>query len=446
VKRIVGMAGMIGLVALLWAAPSHQLPVPRDREEVVFWHFWGGADRDVVERIVARFNAQQDRYFVRPVAMPGNNLDLKLFLAVTGGDPPDLINQDDPIMADWASRGALMALDEIASPAEVAELDRWLVPAARQLATYQRRYYALCNGLDVRALYYNKSLLDELNLAPPSTHQDLDRIAELATRYDADGRLVRCGYLPDPRRLWAWGVVFGGDFYDELTGRATVDSPQNVAALRWMTGYRERYGDHDVAAFRQGDQSLPGKTFPLLADRYAVVMDGQWRVRDIEAFREEQRRRGEPSTEYAVCPLPPPSGGRQRAGWVNGNLFLVPRNAGQPKGAWEFMKFWCGFAGQESEAVRTCIDGGWIPVSTRVIAEPAFQTYLQTNPLMAQFVDLASSDTQIPTPVVPGAAYFQRTVNNAAAQAMFADAPPARDLLRAVNEAIQTRLDTGAHR
>ncbi len=44
-------------------------------EVVVFWHFWGGRDRSVVEDVVARFNASQDRYFVRAVAMPGNNLD-----------------------------------------------------------------------------------------------------------------------------------------------------------------------------------------------------------------------------------------------------------------------------------------------------------------------------------------------------------------------------------
>ncbi|MCP4813841.1 MAG: hypothetical protein GY888_15145, partial [Planctomycetaceae bacterium] len=49
--------------------------VPADREEVVFWHFWGGADRQVVETVVERFNASQQQFFVRAIAMPGNNLD-----------------------------------------------------------------------------------------------------------------------------------------------------------------------------------------------------------------------------------------------------------------------------------------------------------------------------------------------------------------------------------
>ncbi len=77
---------------------------PAGRAEVVFWHFWGGADKAVVDGIVDRFNSSQRSHFVRAVALPGNNLDLKLFLSITGGDPPDLVNQDDPILGDWAAR------------------------------------------------------------------------------------------------------------------------------------------------------------------------------------------------------------------------------------------------------------------------------------------------------------------------------------------------------
>ena len=36
------------------------------RSEVIFWHFWGGEDRDVVDDVARRFNASQTKYFVRP--------------------------------------------------------------------------------------------------------------------------------------------------------------------------------------------------------------------------------------------------------------------------------------------------------------------------------------------------------------------------------------------
>ncbi|MBI2477673.1 MAG: extracellular solute-binding protein, partial [Planctomycetia bacterium] len=216
---------VLGLVLSSWHNPHDvRATVPEDRKEVVFWHFWGGDDREVVESVVDRFNASQERHFVRAIAMPGNNLDMKLFMAVTGGDPPDVINQDDPIMADWAERGALLPLDEVADASEIDSLQEWLVPAAKRLGTYRGKMYALCNGLDVRALYYNKTILEQRGLQPPRSIEELDQIAKATTTIGPTGRVERFGYLPDSRRLWAWGIVFGGNFYDDRTGEVTIAS------------------------------------------------------------------------------------------------------------------------------------------------------------------------------------------------------------------------------
>lgn len=395
-----------------------------DREEVIFWHFWGGEDGKVVDEIVARFNASQERYVVRAVAMPGNNLDVKLFLAITGGDPPDLVNQDDPIVADWASRDALIPLDEVATEAEVRELEGWLFPAAADLGRYDGRMYALCNGLDIRALYYNKTMLDDHSLMPPMTLEELDHIASVIAPPERSD-LEYFGYLPDSRRLWAWGYVFNGRFLSNESGAPTLVDERVVSALEWMVGYSRRYGPERVAAFRSGDQSLPGKTFPLLPiqddrtyGRYALLMDGQWRCRDIENFQAFRRERKLEVPEFGVCPLPPPADGLQDAGWVNGNFFVIPKGANSPEGAWEFMKFWSGFRGHASEAAQTCAAGGWIPVSRAVVEQPGFQAYLAEHPLFAEFVRLAESPNQKPVPVIRGAPFMNREVKQVAEKAM----------------------------
>ncbi|EAQ82083.1 extracellular solute-binding protein [Blastopirellula marina] len=438
------IAAILLLLAVVAYAASRgdnrQPPTPPHRNEVLFWHFWGGADRTTVEEIVRRFNASQDQHFVRAVAMPGNNLDLKFFLAVAGGDPPDLLNIDDPVIADWGARGAIQPLDAFAPADEVEQAAAWLFPAARRLATYDGRLYALPNGLDVRALYYHQTMLDQYGLKPPQTLAELDQI-EATIAPPGAASYERHGYLPDSRRLWAWGYVFGGQFYNEATHQVTADDPQLIAALEWMVGYRQRYGPAEIAAFRQGDQSLPGKAFPLLAGRYAVVMDGQWRVRDIRAFQKAQQERGEPLTEFGVCPLPPPRGGLQRAGWVNGNNFVVPRGANNAAGAWAFMKFWSGL-GHEAEAAKTCVAGGWIPVSAQVAQQAEFQTFLQAEPMFAQFVDLAGSENQYPVPVVPAGAFFNNEIKSVAERAMLrAAAPDCRTMLQDATRVIQRQID-----
>ncbi|MEO8497425.1 MAG: hypothetical protein ABI614_20330, partial [Planctomycetota bacterium] len=159
------------------------------------------------------------------------------------------------------------------------------------------------------------------------------------------------------------------------------------------------------------------------------------------------RRAGKPVVEFGVCPLPVPFQGRPRAGWVNGNFFLVPRGAKNREGAWEFMKFWSGFGGHEADAAETCVAGGWIPVSTAVANHPTFRDYLQREPLFATFVELAAEPNQVPTPVIPGAAYFQRTVNDTAATAMYVEsAAGAKPLLEQAAAKINAHLDRTASR
>lgn len=434
-------AALLVMASGLFEKTDPRQQVPADRQEVIFWHFWGGADRDVVEEVVRRFNESQDRHFVRAIAVPGNNLDVKSYLSIVGGEPPDLINQDDPLVADSASHGAILALDELASSAEIEQLKQWLFPAARRLGQYNGRMYALCNGLDIRALYYNRALLKEHGLSPPTTIAELDELSEKLSQRDADGRLQRVGYVPDSRRLWAWGVVFGGEFYDDQNKKVTANGRSIVAALDWMASYGQRYSANEIAAFRQGDQSLPGKPFPLLAGRYALVMDGQWRVRDITKSQQQQRQRGEPVTQFGVCPLPLPPEGRERAGWVNGNFFVVPRGAKNPQGAWEFMKFWSGFGGREAEAAQTSAAGAWIPVSQKVVDQPAFQESLTKQPLLAEFVKLAGSENQFPIPVIPGAPQFDREIRYAGGLAMSDPKQSPRELLQNATRRIQKQLD-----
>ena len=436
-----------------------------EREEVIFWHFWGGADRDVVEEIVRQFNASQPRYSVRAIAMPGNNLQAKLFLSVAGKDPPDIVNQDDPVLADWAKRGVIQPMTNFATAAEIDSVTQKLLPAAQRLSVVDEQLYAVCNGLDIRALIYNETALNSAGLNPPQTISQLDAIAEhfSPTSNGVESKRLQApvGYLPDSRRLWAWGPVFGANFYDDEARRLQLDSPPVTAALNWMARYGRRYGADNLAAFRQGDQSLPGKTFPLLPvdddsamGRYVVTMDGQWRVRDIVAFEKRRSELGFTEVKFGVCPLPfvdadrdlqpdPPS--RRDSGWVNGNFFVVPRGAKCPSGAWEFAKFWTGMSQfkKADDAAKWYAQGGWIPVTREVIESKSYKSYTLENPLIETFVRLAGSPNQFPIPAVMGAAMLKREVENLTYDAMNdgGDEEEICRLLKQRDEELRWKLD-----
>ncbi len=432
--------------------------------EVVFWHFWGGADRAVVDDIVRQFNDHQQRYHVRAIAMPGNNLQAKLFLAVAGGDPPDIINQDDPVLADWAKRGVIQPLKNVADTADVDSVTQSLLAPARKLSLVDDELYAVCNGLDIRALIYNQTALEQAGLDPPKTIQQLDAIASYFAPTTNDTRSKRLqspvGYLPDSRRLWAWGPVFGANFFDPSARQISLDSPSTANALQWMAGYGQRYGADNLAAFRQGDQSLPGKTFPLLpvdddavTGRYVVMMDGQWRIRDLTSFQQRRADLNLPKIKFGVCPLPfvdrdrdgqPDLPSRKDAGWVNGNFFVVPAGAKCSAGGWEFAKFWIGQSqyNDADSAAAWYAKGGWIPVTEDLIKSQTYQDHQSEHPLMKTFVRLAGSSHQYPIPAVPGAAILKRAVENLTYEAMMNDYQPdaIKTLLKERSAEIQTQL------
>ena len=431
------LLAVLGIAVVLWAVVtvigSGRRTVPAGREPVVFWHFWGGAERGAVRDIVARFNHSQDRYWVEEIPVPGQNLDMKFFMALAGGDYPDLLNQDDQIVAQWADRGVLTPIRELtAGEAEYRDLTTWLSPAATSIGTYEGELFALCNAVDVRALIYRVDAVG--GAPPPRTIAEFDAIFK--RQAVEPGRIM---YLPDDRRLWAWGTVFGGTFYDAVTDRATVNDPRIVAALEWMASYTEFHGLQQIRAFRSTNRET-GAGSMILDGRYATMMDGQWRVAELDQARQQAISRGDEPVDYGVVPLPAPTEGRPNAGWVNGNFFVVPRGCKNPAGAWEFMKFWSGFGGHEAEAAASAAAGGWIPASRRVVEQPAFQDYLDRHPNFRTFVELAESPYQVPTPAVPIQAYFYERVNRAAEEALSQTKTPRQALDDAARD-IQQRLD-----
>ena len=419
-----------GALGLLLAAGSWLLlsggrpePTNSEREEVVLWHFWGGADLDVVRDVVRRFNASQSEYQVREVAMPGNNLRAKLFLSSTGGAPPDLVNIDDPVIADWEELGLLRSVAEIGGENEAEAISLSMFPAARELSSSAGRLVGICNGLDVRALYYNRTFLEQQGWAIPQTLEELDELGVKVRRLDLEQ--PRFAFLPPPRRILFFAYLFGAEIWNWDQASPQLDAPELTQAGEWLQSYGLRFGDDQVAAYRQSDQSLPGKSFPLLPQsaeqmtgRYLFSLDGQWRVRDLRAFREQRAAKGLPQPEFGVIPFPPPAklvsqSSERPAGWVNGNVFVFPRGARCSEGALAFAKFWIGLQ-DPAEAARTCVAGGWIPVLPEVVAEPLFLTELEREPLFRKFVDLASSPGMRPTPAVRGAAYLTRVLESTA--------------------------------
>ncbi len=412
---------------------KNKIFIPPGRQRIVLWHLWTGKWQKVVESIVARFNAQQDDYFVDPLLILPDNADTKFFMAVAGGVPPDLMIQWNNIIPDWAHRGILLPIDTLMDQATYQELLDWLFPLAKKIGLYDNRLYAVANGLDIWGLLVNRELCISRGISGlPTTIARLDSMAESLTERNAEGQILRIGFcFEDNQDIWNWAGVFGGGFYDEARQVVTVDHPKNIAALEWMVSHIRRYGVNAYIAFMSQDREKVGTKFPFLSDRQAMVVAGQWRVHDIAEAR--------PGMNYEVLPLPYPQAGRPVSARGGGNFFIIPKGARCLDGVWAFIKFWSGFGGFEEEAARICEEGAWIPASDQVVQEKQFQDYCRRFPHFQKFVEFAKSSNIEPLPPIPIQSFFRNRVERGVEEALYLKAAPAEALARAQEE-IEQRL------
>ena len=305
-------------VAVFWGAQIQAERVHTARKKVRFWHMWTAEWKDVVDKIVDRFNKSQDKYQVEALSVPTAGADSKFILGVMGGDPPDLMAQWNPIIPPWADDGLLRPLDELMSPEEKRKFEAEAYPVVKKLGMYKGKLYGMSIGINMPAIYYLPQQLRDAGLNPdrfPKTLEELDKWGLKLNRFDKNKNLIRLGW--GPQGILNFFPIFGGGIYDFKTDRMTIVTPKNLAALDYLARSRKELGYDNVVRFNAGlDMNSFGGGWPFIGGAFSMTIDGQWRV--------EQIRKYAPKLEYRTAPIPPAAGGPTLAGHSNGNFMVVP--------------------------------------------------------------------------------------------------------------------------
>jgi len=407
---------LIASVAVALALPQ---TMPRrfpDRKPIHVWHPWTAEWKTIVDRIVATYNASQDRYEVIALSVPAHTAASKFLSSVAGGAPPDVIVSWDAVIPKWAEGGIIMPLDGLMSAEERERVTRSAYPISLKIGTYKSRLYAIVTGLDVYACYLRTDFAREAGLdaeRPPETLDNLVAWGEKLDRFDSNKRLVRAGFL-DPLSsvlgLAMFAPAFGGGFYDWDRGVLTLNTPENLRALSFLAGTRERLGFENVVRFESGHSGdVANAAWPFITGAYGITIDGQWRVEQIAQYA--------PDLAYDTFPIPPPVGGRAHAGWASGNFAMIAKGAKNVEGAWEFIRFWSGIDNPD-RAAEFYTWGGWLPPFPDLAEAPAYREYVEKNPRFKAFLDVLPSEYLQPMPPVSHQAYLWDRIAAAYAAAM----------------------------
>ncbi len=326
----------------------------------------------------------------------------RLLTAVAGGDPPDVVWFDRFAVGEWALRGAFQPLQPFMDrdlkerPDDPLTIHKELFfQACWEEACYDGQLFAMPAVTDNRALYFNRDILekfadklvplgcvdpdDPTKVGPPRTWAQLKECAKILTQRDPNGRLERVGFIPNFGNSWLYiySWLNGGRFLSEDGRTCTLNTPENVGALAYMTEvYDLMGGTEEVSAFESTLQT--GDLDPFLSGKVAMKIDGDGFIQLIANGKRDLR--------FGVALAPAPEGKKQ-LGWCGGWAWVIPTGARHPNEAWDFMKYMAGLRAYQirSDACRQTAKASgnvFLPeISARIdITQWAMEHYVDSDP------------------------------------------------------------------
>ncbi|HMO04260.1 MAG TPA: extracellular solute-binding protein [Kiritimatiellia bacterium] len=364
----------------------------------------------------------------------------RFLLSLAGGDPPDVIFFDRFAISEWASRGAFTPLDGLLAadqqawqaweaagrpedvsrlpwPGALAEPPRaegawpladvgpiaaeqffpgaWDEIVYRNPLTGEAHPFGIPNNADNRVLLYNKDMLvrhgfvDEQGEArPPRTWEELEAMALAMTETDAAGNLKRVGFIPNYGNtfLYMYGWMAGGEFMSEDGLTVTLDDPNILYALEFVTRLYDKLGGaQKVDAFQSTFQR--DALDPFIMGKVAMKIDGVWVMSSLARYGRD--------LHVGAAPPPLPQAevdkGRHPISWIGGWAYAIPSTAQEKAAAWELIRFLSSRRAIEimtrSEHYTYLAQGRpFVPrqVSNREHNEWLYDTFIAGNPALEQ--------------------------------------------------------------
>jgi ABC-type glycerol-3-phosphate transport system substrate-binding protein len=364
IKYSFALVIVLGTASLLALGPRQDEALPKNRVVVDYWEKWTGNEEAQMRTIVNDFNntvGAEKGIYVRYVS--SSVINQKTLVATAGGVPPDIAGLYDVNLVQYAAMGALEPLEEMARKhgidASYYKRVYW------NGVNYDGHLWALISTPTVVALHYNKRIFQENSAAlraagldpnrPPQTIHELDAYAHALTVRDANGRVIRGGFLPmEPN--WYVNYIcywFGGNFWDAKTKQFTLTSPTVVQAYRWIQSYAQWLGRDAMSDFRNGMGNFDSPQNAFLAGQVAMEMQGVFLAnfiynrnrpmstvlwpREVEMTKSLQERLK--NYEWAAAPFPSNVPGLDDVAYCGFDVLAIPRGAKHKEEAFEFIAY-----------------------------------------------------------------------------------------------------------
>lgn len=313
-----GLLGAAATLALGLGATSASYA----QTQITFSYLWGGAEGQALEEIIADFNASQSDIVVTGVSSPDTTKQLASMSSGKGSF--DISDNFASNVAAWADQGILMPLNDLN-----IDISDFPESAMKQLVV-DGQIYSLPIATHNFQLIYNKKLLDEAGVTPPTTMDELAAAIAKLTKVDANGNVTQLGLgLSDVGAgLKTLGYAHGGDW-----NRGDVPTPTDPGFVEGVKFYFDNVvkpvTPEAYNRFIAGYGPYMSDQDPFAAGKYAMILDGEWRSK----FNTEA------GMDWGVVPVPGKTPELLGSTWSDVSTLFIPTNSPNKEAAGVFLTY-----------------------------------------------------------------------------------------------------------
>ena len=292
------------------------------KTELTFWGDWGGEGQKQFETMVDAFNKSQDKIHVKYVLQ--QDMITKFLTAATNGGSPDVLFWDRWRTSLYAPKNVLHPVDEYLTRDGISK-DDFYSESLTELS-YDDKLYGLPLTVDARALFYNKKLLDEAGLQPPTTWDELETAAAKLTKWNGN-KLEVAGFSMGDLGLFNMYLQQAGGTMLTEDGKTNFNNDKGKQVLEFW----DRLMNKDKVYKVGFELGLGEGQDAFVTGKVAMLYSGPWMLSTYNKYGKD--------LDYGI--VPPPAGPNGDKGSVMGGFGLViPEGSKHKDEAWEFIKWW----------------------------------------------------------------------------------------------------------
>jgi multiple sugar transport system substrate-binding protein len=394
--------GLFALLFMSGIAPA---------QELTFWHYWDGANGQVLQGLIDRYEEENPGVTIESVFVPGSQLVARLQTAIAGRQTPTMAISDLVAMPLLTSSSVLAPLDDYIDASGIDMDDYFQGPLVYGLRDGRR--YSLPVSASNLGLFWNKALFEEAGLDPESPPETWEELKEIAgTISDRTGKVgFELFTQGGEGTSWQWQVYLwgaGGDVLSEDLGEAAFDSQAGSQALQFWIDLVED-GASTVAPWGLFGRGEAG-----------MVMDGSWMTQFFPM---------QVDFELGSAVFPHPEDGEPATNMGGEQIFIFEGDDESEQAAWEFIE-WFSSSPVQVEWDRGT---GFMPVKRSVAEDPAYVAWVRNaRPLLLPFVE--SMQYARPRPPVESYPRISDTLANYIVEAVYGRMSPEAALDTAASE------------